>query len=210
LRIDISARRLDAIEKRRVQRSTHRSVPRTRVCGYGVILILILSGYFFQTSDEPMVTFSRRPASVRPLSMRPTSMPPAAPPVQQAVSTPEPVPQAPETATLDTSMTLAPEKPVIREEIAHPKLPLLSVRDKSVLEDGGFLVRHLDRRTNSERNFSLLGVCLAAENTGALALGRLQAGYGRIFADNSVIACGRNGTAWEEKSCFYLKTCFRF
>ena len=44
----------------------------------------------------------------------------------------------------------------------------------------------------------------------SLAWGSLQAGYGRIFTDDSVFARGNNGTAWEEPGCLYLKTRFRF
>ena len=44
----------------------------------------------------------------------------------------------------------------------------------------------------------------------SLTWGNLQAGYGRIFADDSVITRGNNGTAWEEPGCLYLKTRFRF
>jgi hypothetical protein len=44
----------------------------------------------------------------------------------------------------------------------------------------------------------------------SLGWGILQAGYGRIFEDDSVIARGNNGTAWEEPGCLYLRTSFRF
>ena len=44
----------------------------------------------------------------------------------------------------------------------------------------------------------------------SLTWGNLQAGYGRIFTDDSVITRGNNGTAWEEPGCLYLKTRFRF
>ena len=43
----------------------------------------------------------------------------------------------------------------------------------------------------------------------SLAWGNFQAGYGRIFADDSITR-GSNGTAWEEPGCLYLKTRFRF
>jgi len=45
---------------------------------------------------------------------------------------------------------------------------------------------------------------------GSLTWGNLQAGYGRVFYDESVISRGSNGTAWEEPGCLYLKTRFRF
>ena len=44
----------------------------------------------------------------------------------------------------------------------------------------------------------------------SLTWGNLQAGYGRIFPDESVISRGSNGTTWEEPGCLYLKTRFRF
>ena len=44
----------------------------------------------------------------------------------------------------------------------------------------------------------------------SLTWGNLQAGYGRIFTDDSVVTRGNNGTAWEEPGCLYLKTRFRF
>jgi hypothetical protein len=44
----------------------------------------------------------------------------------------------------------------------------------------------------------------------SLAWGSFQAGYGRIFTDDSVITRRSNGTAWEEPGCLYLKTRFGF
>lgn len=109
----------------------------------------------------------------------------------------------------DTSMTPALEKQAIRAEIFDPKLPLMSVLDDSALEDDGSLVRYLDRSTDAGRNSSVLGE-RPAEDAGVLALGRLKAGYGRIFRDSSRVFNGRNGTAREEPGCLYVKASFRF
>jgi len=110
---------------------------------------------------------------------------------------------------LHASVTLPPENPAVREDTPWPELPILRVPENSASEDAGFLARHLNRNDDAERTYPFLGE-LSEEHTRPLALGRLRAGYGRVFRDNSVLFCGRNGTAWEEPSCFYVKASFRF
>jgi hypothetical protein len=106
-------------------------------------------------------------------------------------------------------MTLAPEAAAAPEDAFNPELPFTSIPHDSFLEDGSIFVRYLNRMTGTSRNLPFLREP-SAGSSGGLGFGKLQAGYGRIFTDDSVITRGRNGTAWEEGSCFYLKTSFRF
>jgi hypothetical protein len=47
-------------------------------------------------------------------------------------------------------------------------------------------------------------------DSGAISLGKLAAGYGQMFAEDSVLARNRNGTVLEEPSFLFLKATFRF
>jgi len=140
---------------------------------------------------------------------RPVRLQPARQPVKQAISHPEPNTRAPLSATLDTTLEFAPAKPVAREEPLFPdELPTTARDDLPPLE-GGSLVHYLECPTDARGGFAFLDA-LPVGKGGVLAFGKLRAGYGRIFPDNSILSRGQNGTAWEEQSFFYLKASFRF
>jgi hypothetical protein len=69
--------------------------------------------------------------------------------------------------------------------------------------------RYLDVSAVKSEAFKLPGE-RTASGEGAVALGKLQAGYGRIFTPDSVITRGRNGTVWEDHSYIFLQARFRF
>jgi hypothetical protein len=162
-------------------------------------LILILACFVFQTSEPPAVITLPRTALMRS----------AAPPAQQTISLPGPAAQALLRETMDTPMTPDQEAPAILDDTSNPELPFTSVPDDSSLGDDSILVRYLDRLTGEGCNFPFLREPSPGSG-GVFAFGRLQAGYGRIFTDDSVITRRRNGTAREDQSWFYLKTSFRF
>lgn len=95
------------------------------------------------------------------------------------------------------------------EESTFPEEAVVSeASNDSPFDADGVLVRYLECRAAAGRVL-LLPEGLVGKG-GTLTFRKLQAGYGRIFTDDSVITRGRHGAAWEEKSYFYLKTCFRF
>ncbi|MCU0785738.1 MAG: hypothetical protein MUF81_17185 [Verrucomicrobia bacterium] len=106
-------------------------------------------------------------------------------------------------------MTFALPKPEAQEATPLQEPIAAEAPDDSSLGDASIFVRYLERRAGAGRTFPLLDGRLLG-NGGTLALGKLQAGYGRIFDGDSVITRGRNGTAWEEASCLYVKVIFRF
>lgn len=71
------------------------------------------------------------------------------------------------------------------------------------------LISYLNDSTKKPGNFRLPDERSGA-GAGALALGRLQAGYGRLVAPDSVLTRGRNGTVWEDHSFIFVQTCFSF
>ena len=76
--------------------------------------------------------------------------------------------------------------------------------------NGDILPAHyLERPPAGDR--TLLGLLAGRQaSDGILLLPKLQAGYGRLFQDSSILARGNNGTRREEPGYLYLKTCFRF
>lgn len=69
--------------------------------------------------------------------------------------------------------------------------------------------RYLDVSAVKSEDFKLPGD-RTASGEGAVGLGKLQAGYGRIFTPDSVITRGRNGTVWEDHSYIFLQARFSF
>lgn len=198
-KFDLGANRLEFRGKQSWQQRNQTSGPTIRFILLGMALILGLSYFAFQTSDPIML---RKPAR----SMR---LQPARTPVQQTIAAPPPITQPMLSATLNTNLEFAPAKPDVCEVISNPApLPTMEY-DYSSPPDGRLFVRYLERRTDMRGRLPLLGG-LSRGNGGLLAFGNLRAGYGRIFSDNSGLARGRNGTAWEEGSHFYLKTSFKF
>jgi len=189
---------VDAIRLQLRRQSNHNSLSSTRFVCLGVISILVLSWFVFRIGDQPVVTTATRPVKR-----------PVAPPVQPPVSIPAPVAQPPPSATLDTNKEFVCPEPDVQEE-APPQEPAVAKAsaDSSFGGDCVF-VRYLERRAGVKRTFPLLDERLLG-NGGTLALGKLQAGYGTIFDDDSVITRGRNGTAWEETSFLFVKASFRF
>jgi len=195
---------LDAIRERWKQQSNHESSPRTRFCCLGAILVLILTYFIFRTGDRPAITPAIQPAVA---------------PVQPPISTPPPIwaPEAvipaPVTAMLDTRTAFAPiepaSEPVAPEANFNQETALTNAPDNSALEDDNFLARYLDRPTGGGRNSASIREHPAA-NGSLVAFGKFQAGYGKIFTDDSLIACGRNWAAREEAGCLFLKVSFRF
>ncbi len=74
---------------------------------------------------------------------------------------------------------------------------------------GPRLSRYLEFPTVKPEDFRLPDESPAA-STGAVVLGKLQAGYGKLFDPDSILTRGRNGTVWEDHSFFFVKTCFSF
>lgn len=74
--------------------------------------------------------------------------------------------------------------------------------------EAGHFVRYLNQRGAFGDRFPFRQRSQPEEN--ALGLGKLRAGYGMIFRDDSLLVRGRNGTAWEEPGCLYVKATFRF
>ncbi len=57
--------------------------------------------------------------------------------------------------------------------------------------------------------FSIFRMNTEETNRGNL-WAHVQAGYGQIWQDESIVVRGKNGTAWEQPSCGYLKATFSF
>ena len=77
------------------------------------------------------------------------------------------------------------------------------------LKEGETFARYLDRGANGERKF-LFGLVRCSGEETSVGFGNVQAGYGPLLADDTVVTRGSNGTAWEEPSSIFVKTCFRF
>lgn len=87
-----------------------------------------------------------------------------------------------------------------------------SLRSRQTLRQTGpdsTLSYYLNNPTKKSGNFRLPDERPGA-NTGAVALGKIQAGYGRLVGPDSVLTRGRNGTVWEDHSFIFVQTCFSF
>ncbi len=110
---------------------------------------------------------------------------------------------------MDTNMNFVLQEPDVQEANPPQEPAVAKASADSSFGDTSIFVRYLERRAGAGRTFPLRDERLLG-NGGTLTIGKLQAGYGAIFNDDSVITRGRNGTAWEETSCLYVKASFRF
>jgi hypothetical protein len=217
-RADVGGSRPDLIEKRSGRQSHLKALPGIRFACLGVFLILILFAFVFRIGDQPVVPIVTR--HVAPPIQPPISIPePVAQaipePVVQAIpepagsSNPECVAQLPLNATLKTNMASALPEPQPRELASPLQQTVSEAPNDSLLADDVLFVRYLERHTGADHVVPSLLKHLESEG-GVLNFGRFQVGYGRIFAGDSLITRGFHRPVWEETSCLYLKTSFRF
>ena len=81
--------------------------------------------------------------------------------------------------------------------------------------NGSLLIGPDQARNFNERN--ALRLALKSERSGncsmsreSVQVGPVPLGHGQLCAEKSVLTQGRNGTAWEEPGCAFLKTSFSF
>lgn len=197
LRLGVTARQLDAIGKQGRRQSNHTSWPGIRLIFLGVSLMLVLAWLVFGTGDPPAAAPARKHVR-RPIQ-----------PAAKAPAIPEPVGQPALSVKLDTRMRLISPKPEAEAATLPEEGKITKTPNDSAFDEDGFYVRYLERQSDADKALRLLPERLVGKG-GTLAFGQLQAGYGRIFTDDSVITRGRNGTTWEEASCLYVKASFRF
>lgn len=96
------------------------------------------------------------------------------------------------------------------------KLSATTVEDSRVSRLGdlghwglGYYARFLERPLNPSFRIPFFHR-RGQTSSGALMLGKLGAGYGQVFTEDSVLARNRNGTLLEEPSFLFLKATFRF
>jgi hypothetical protein len=185
---------LDAIREQGRRSSSHKPQSSIRFVSLGFVLILVLSWFVLGTGDLPVGIIATRRS---------------APPVEPPVSIAAPVTQPPVSATLDANKQFIPPEPDTQETTVPQEPAVAKPSEGFSLEGGSVIVRYLERRLGAGCTFPLLDKCHLGDG-GTLAVGKLHAGYGAIFDDDSVITRGRNGTAWEETSFLFVKVSFRF
>lgn len=125
---------------------------------------------------------------------------PESPPLNAAFKAPAPapLPEAPASSHLS-------EPP----PAALPEPEPVSSAEPDAGAPSAVLARELDaQRTAESRWPKLFGVRVDEGST--LGLGRFQFGYGRWLADPPAGLNSRNGTAFEEPGCLYVKLHVRF
>lgn len=228
----IGAAWLDWIGKHSGRRSQGKSLPGFRLACLGAFLILF--SFVFGTGDQPVFsTATRHVASpVQP----PISIPePVAQSIPEPISQPIPEPVAQSTpqstaqsipehfgssapdaivqpslsAKLNVDITFAQPEPKSQELISRWEPPASKAPSYSSLTADAFRVRYPERLTGVNRDVPVVRMPLERDG-GMLTFGKFQVGYGRVFADSSVMSHSEDAPAWEERGCLYLKTSFRF
>jgi len=199
---------LDQFDAKEVEAASKQPMPESNRKSLFILLLCVPALLFaWAWLRSPVATGERvviRPSPL-PLAVQKT------PTAETPKPAPLPAPAAEPTLNLTAEMSLSgratrpanQETPVTQDET----LPLLP--SDAALEDASHFVRYLDRRAAPEtKSWFRWGHHPGDDNT--LALGKLRAGYGRIYRDDSLTVRGRNGTAWEEPTTLFMKVSFRF